>query len=114
LPGGKRAVNRSMQPRLHRGQDAIMLPALQPPMRCTFRGPGSPQWEIAPAAARDEYIQQRIHHLTERGRWHAPSTRAGRRKEVGKQLPFQIASPSNRPAMVSSHVKERTLNIESY
>ena len=105
LPGGKRAIDRPIlplnqppflcnakQPRLHRCQGSIVLPTLQPAMRSTLRGPRRTAWDIAPAAAGDEHIQQRIHHPAQWCWGHPPPPLHGRwRKDVRKKLPFQIA-----------------------
>src|ERR671914_440023 len=104
FPGGKRAIDRpvlplnhapllcdAQQPRLHRGQGPVVLPPLQPPMCGALRGPWRTAWDIAPAAAGDEDIQQRIDHLAKWGRWHPSPTLDRRRKDIRKKLPFQIA-----------------------
>src|SRR5919206_4630609 len=57
-----------------------------------FRRPWWPAREIAPAAARDQHVQQRIHNPAKRGMRHPPP--ASYRlwgKDVCKELPFQVA-----------------------
>jgi hypothetical protein len=77
---------------LHGCERAIDLPALEPPMRGTFRCPLWPAREIAPAAACDQYVQQRIHDLAKGGMRHPPPAwHYLWGKDVGKELPFQVA-----------------------
>jgi hypothetical protein len=117
LPGGTRAVDSPVLPLNHPlcfgkaedaglqgGERAIDLPALQPSMCRTFRGPLDPLREIAPAAARDQHVEQGIHDLTNRvcgmprPRW----TDSGG-KMSAKRCPSQSLKPSNLPAIIPSH-----------
>jgi hypothetical protein len=105
VPGGTRGVHGPVLPRnhpaflgnpedsgLHRSQSAIGLPALEPPMRRALGGPLGAVGEIAPAAAGDEDVEQRVDHLTKGGMRHAPPPRRGLwRQKIGQELPLQVA-----------------------
>src|SRR4029453_11815785 len=90
FPGGKSAIHGAILPtnhpfflghtqntRLHGGQRAIRLPALQPAMRRTLRGPLRPPGDITPPAARNQDIQQRIQDLPKRRMRHPAATLLG-------------------------------------
>src|SRR5215468_220070 len=102
LPGGKSAIDgtilptahtfffgHAQNPRLHRGERAIRLPALQPPMRGTLRGPLRPPGDITPPATGNQDIQQRIQYLPKRRMRHPAATllRCGG-KDILKQAPL--------------------------
>ena len=55
----------------------IRLPALQPAMRRTLRGPLRPPRDITPAAASNQDIEQRIHDLPKRRMRHPTATLLG-------------------------------------
>src|SRR5215471_13137672 len=76
LPGGKSAIHGAILPtnhplflchtqnaRLHGRQRAIRLPALQPAMRRTLRGPLEATRDITPPAPGNQDIQQRVQSL---------------------------------------------------
>src|SRR5918912_490461 len=86
LPGGKRAIDGAIlppnqalffgdaqHPRLHGGQRAIRLPAPQPTMRGTLRGPLRSMGDITPPAAGNQDIQQRIQYFPKRCMGHPPA-----------------------------------------
>src|SRR4029434_215248 len=102
LPGGKSAVNGAVlppnhpaflgyaqNPRLHRGQRAIRLPALQPPVCRTLRRPLRPLGDVTPPAPGNQHIQQRIQDLPKRRMRH-PATTLGWcwGKDTLKQAPL--------------------------
>jgi len=64
----------AQNPRLHSGQRAIRLPAPQPTMRGTLRGPLRSMGDITPPAAGHQDIQQRIQYLPKRRMWHPTAT----------------------------------------
>ena len=77
---------------LQGGERAIELPALQPSMCRTFRGPLDPLREVAPAAARDQHVQPRMHDLAERGMRHAsPARERLWGKDVRQEVLCQVA-----------------------
>src|SRR5262249_12333867 len=102
FPGGKSAVDGAILPpnhplflghtqnaRLHRGQRAIRLPALQPPMRGALRAPLRPTGDVTPATTGNQNIQQRIQYLPKRRMRHPPT--ALERcwgKDILEQAPF--------------------------
>src|SRR5215831_11976090 len=76
LPGGKSAIHgailptnhpaffgHAQNPRLHRGERAIALPAPQPAMGGTLRSPLRPLGDITPPAPGNQDIQQRIQYI---------------------------------------------------
>src|ERR687886_1620228 len=104
LPGGKSAIDgaifpanhafffgHAQNPRLHHGERAIRLPALEPPMRGTLRGPLRPPGDITPPAPGNQDIQQRIQYLPKRRMRHPAATllRCGG-KDVREQAPLSI------------------------
>src|SRR5207244_3559869 len=71
FPGGKSAVYGAVvplnqatvlgnpeNPGLHRGQRALHMPALQPAMRRALRRPLWPTWDLAPATAGHQNVEQ--------------------------------------------------------
>ena len=107
MPGGKGRVNSAVVPvehrpflsqpqqaGLHRGEGALRLPALQPPMGGALGGPLRAAGEITPPAAGDEDIEQGVDDLAKGGMWHAATAlHQLRRTQIGKQLPRSTASP---------------------
>ncbi len=51
------------QARWHRGQGAVALPALEPPMGGALGGPWGPAGEITPAAAGEQDLEAAIEDL---------------------------------------------------
>jgi len=104
FPGGKSAINgaifptnhpsflcHTQNPRLHGRQRAIRLPALQPAMRRTLRGPLGPPRDITPPAPGNQDIQQRVQYFPKRRMRHATTTLGRcRGKDICKQAPFSI------------------------
>ena len=106
VPGGKGALHRAVWPvhhpaclgepkeaRVPGGQRAIGVPARPPARRGTVGGPWRAPGQITPAAAGDQDVESRMHHLAKRGVRHATPPR-GRlwRKQSGNELPRQVAS----------------------
>jgi hypothetical protein len=76
------------------GARAVRLPALPPAMRGTLGGPLGSTGEITPAAAGAQDVADGIDDLAQGGRRQATTPLRGlRRKQVGKELPRQVASP---------------------
>src|SRR5919202_5370438 len=104
LPGGKRAIDGAIlppnqalffgdaqHPRLHGGQRAIRLPAPQPTMRGTLRGPLRSMGDITPPAAGNQDIQQCIQYFPKRRMWHPTATLLrGGGKDILEQAPLEI------------------------
>jgi hypothetical protein len=59
-------------------------------MRGTLGSPLGPAGEVTPAAAGNQDVEQRIHHLTKGGMRHATTSLRRRRKHIGKELPLQV------------------------
>jgi hypothetical protein len=107
VPGGKRAVDRAVlplnhpvflgqpaEPRLPGHERALGVPPLQPPRGRTFGRPLGATWEIAPAAAGDESVEQGVDDRANGSLGHTPApSRWWRRKNVRKPLPFQGTQP---------------------
>jgi hypothetical protein len=82
-------LGKAQNPRLHRSQGAIRLPAAQPAMRGTFRGPLRPLGDITPPAAGHQDIQQGIQDFPKWRMWH-PTTALWRGwgKDILEQTPL--------------------------
>jgi hypothetical protein len=117
VPGGTGAVHgpvwplkhpvcfgQPAEPGVHRGQRALGLPALQPPMRRTLGRPWRAAREITPAAAGNQPVQSGMQHLANgRMRHPAPTARRCRGNKVRKAWPFQVAQavePSGHRALL--------------
>jgi hypothetical protein len=73
-------------------EGAIVMPALEPPMRRALRGSLGPAWKIAPAAAGDQDVEQAVHDRANRGRRHGTPTHWWcRGEDVLKELPPQAS-----------------------
>jgi hypothetical protein len=102
FPGGKSAINGAMvppnhaaffgnaqNPRVHGSQGAIRMPTLQPPMRCTLRGPLWPTGDITPATACYQHVEQGISERPKRRMRHAAlALRRCRGKDILEQAPL--------------------------
>jgi hypothetical protein len=74
---------------LHRGQGAIGLPALQPAMRRALRRPWQPAWDITPATAGNQNVEQGIQDLPKRYMGHpAAAFLRHRGKDILEQAPL--------------------------
>jgi hypothetical protein len=83
-PGGARA----WRPGSHRPASAAATDARHP------WTPMGPAREVAPAAAGDQDVAHRMHHLAKGGMGHAPTPRRRlRRKKIGQEPPLQVTSP---------------------
>jgi hypothetical protein len=85
-------LSQPQQAGLHRGEGAIRLPALQPPVRSALGGPLRAAGEITPPAAGDQDVEQGVDDLAKGGMWHAtPPLGWPRIKQIAKELPLQVA-----------------------
>jgi hypothetical protein len=103
LPGGKSAIDGAIRPvnhalflgnpenpRLHHGERAIGLLALQPAMGDALRRPLRPLGHVTPAAAGDQDIEQCIQYIPQRCTGHAtPALRRCWRKNILEQALLQ-------------------------
>jgi hypothetical protein len=107
VPGGTGASDGAVRPRhhpaclgepeearWHRGERAIGLSALPPPLGGTLGGPLGATRKITPAAAGHEAQAPRVDDLTKGGMWQATTPlRRLWRKQRSQELPLQVASP---------------------